>query len=103
MPPKRWHWNADQDRFLAKHYDPTIRGRSEQIARCLGVPRWAVNRRAAALGLSRVKDRPWSPEEEEFLETHLHRASLKAIARKLRRSPTARLTPRAGFQPAVLI
>jgi len=26
------------------------------------VPRWAVNRRTAALGLSRPKDRPWSAQ-----------------------------------------
>ena len=89
MPPKRWQWNDDQDRFLAKHYDPSIRGRSEQIARCLGVPRWAVNRRAAALGLSRVKDRPWSRKDEEYLEAHLHRTALRTIARRLGRSPTA--------------
>ena len=89
MPLKRWHFNDDQDRFLAKHYDPTVRGRSEQIARSLGMPRWMVNRRAAALGLSRVKDRPWSREDEEYLEAQLHRASLTAIARKLRRTPTA--------------
>ena len=83
MPP------PSRGQALAKHYARTVRGRSGQIARCLGMPRWVVNRRAVALGLSRVKDRPWSREDEEYLEAQLHRASLKAIARKLRRTPTA--------------
>jgi biotin operon repressor len=89
MPKKKWHWDQERDRFLVQHYDPAVRGRSQWIARRLGVPRWAVNRRAAALGLSHTKDRPWTPEEEEYLESSYHRISLKTLARKLGRTPTA--------------
>ena len=53
------------------------------------MPRWAVNRRAVALGLSRPKDRPWTAQEEAYLEGSFHHVSVKALARKLERSPTA--------------
>ncbi len=41
------------------------------------------------MGLSRPKDRPWSTEEQSYLEANYHRVSVKAMARKLGRSPTA--------------
>lgn len=89
MRRKRWQWDPERDRFLVQYYDPTARGRSDWIARRLGVPRWAVNRRAAALGLSHTKDRPWAREEEDYLESVYHRVSLKTLAKKLGRTPTA--------------
>jgi len=92
MPKKKWFWNDITDaalRSAPSGYDPTVRGRSQELAERLGVPRWAVNRRAAALGLSRPKDRPWSAQEEAYLEANLHHVSAKALARKLGRSPTA--------------
>lgn len=89
MPTKKWFWNDIMDGLLRRLYDPTVRGRSQEIARRLKVPRWAVNRRAAALGLSRPKDRPWSAQEESYLEGSFHHVSVKTLARKLGRSPTA--------------
>ena len=89
MPKAKWLWDAGMDRFLIQHYDPTVRGRSKSIVAKLGVPTWAVKRRAAALGLSRPKDRPWTQEEEEYLERNYHRISIKALARRLARSMTA--------------
>ncbi len=89
MPNKKWFWNDITDGLLRRMYDPTVRGRSREIAARLKVPRWVVNRRAAALGLSRPKDRPWSTEDEAYIEANLHHASVKTLARKLGRSPTA--------------
>jgi hypothetical protein len=89
MPEKKWFWNDITDATLRRTYDPTVRGRSQEIADRLKVPRWAVNRRAAALGLSRPKDRPWSAQEEAYLEANFHNVSAKALARRLGRSPTA--------------
>ena len=89
MPGKKWHWSEAMDATLCKMYDPTVRGRSQEIADRLRVPRWAVNRRAAALGLSRPKDRPWSTADEAHLEANYHRRSVRAIAGRLGRSPTA--------------
>ena len=89
MPKRKFSWDADMDRFLAQHYDTTVRGRSRAIAAKLGVPRWAVTRRAAALGLSRTKDQLWTPEEEEYLERNYHRTSMKALVKHLSRSTTA--------------
>jgi hypothetical protein len=92
MPKKKWFWNDISDATLMSAsggYDPTVRGRSQEIADRLKVPRWAVNRRAAALGLSRPKDRPWSAKEEACLEANFHHVSAKTLARRLARSPTA--------------
>ena len=89
MPQKKWFSNDITDGFLRRLYDPTVRGRSQEIAVRLKVPRWAVNRRAAALGLSRPKDRPWSAEDEAYVEASFHHTSVKTLARKLGRSPTA--------------
>jgi len=89
VPKKKWFWNDIADGLLRHMYDPTVKGRSQEIAARLRVPRWVINRRAAALGLSRPKDRPWSVEDEADLEASFHHVSVKTLARKLGRSPTA--------------
>lgn len=89
MPKKKWFWNDIADGVLRRMYDPTVKGRCQEIANRLKVPRWVVNRRAVALGLSRPKDRPWSADEVSYLEGNFHRVSIKTLARKLGRSPTA--------------
>lgn len=89
MPKRKWHWTETMDAFLRHMYDSTIKGRSQELAHRLNVPRWAVNRRAAALGLSRPKDRPWSRQDAAYLEANLHRSSIRRLAEKLERSPTA--------------
>ncbi len=89
MPKKKWFWNDISDGLLKRMYDPTVPGRSQLLADRLGAPRWAVNRRAAALGLSRPKERPWSPDEEAYLESNFHHVSVMALARRFGRSPTA--------------
>src|SRR6266542_5354612 len=89
MPKKKWFLNDLSDALLRRTYDPTVPGRSKMLANRLRVPRWAVNRRAAVLGLSRPKERPWSPDEEACLESNFHHVSVKALARRFGRSPTA--------------
>src|SRR5712692_6454504 len=89
MPKKKWFWNDGSDALLKRLYDPVARGRSQEIARRPGVPRWAVNRRAATLGLSRPKERPWSPDDESYLDGNFHHVSVKALSRRFGRSATA--------------
>lgn len=89
MPGKKWTWNDAEDAFLRRMYDAAIRGRSHEIATRLRRPRWVVNRRAVALGLSRPKDRPWSEEDSDYLEVNYHRSAMKVMAKHLGRSPTA--------------
>jgi hypothetical protein len=89
MPKKKWFWTEAMDALLRRMYDPSVKGRPQEIAYRLRMPRWAVNRRAIALGLSRPKDRPWTSQEEAYLEGNFHHVSVKALARKLGRSPTA--------------
>lgn len=54
----------------------------------LGWPKQAINRRGRELGLARIKEKPWSPEEKQLLEKWAH-LSLSRIHLKLRQ---------AGFQ-----
>jgi hypothetical protein len=89
MPAKKWVWSEAEDDFLRRNYDPTIGGRSQAIANKLKRPRWVVNRRAAMLGLSRPKDRPWNNAEVEYLEANYHHVAIKALSRRLSRSETA--------------
>jgi hypothetical protein len=89
MPGKKWTWNEAEDAFLRRMYDPAISGRSQEIANWLRRPRWVVNRRAVALGLSRPKDRPWCEEDRDYLEANYHRSAMKALTKRLGRSPTA--------------
>lgn len=89
MAAKKWVWTETMDHMLRTMYDSTVKDRPQEIADRLRVPRWAVNRRAALLGLSRPKEKPWSEQEQSYLEGNFHRVSVKAMARKLGRSPTA--------------
>ena len=38
MPKKKWFWNDIADGLLRRLYDPTVRGRSQEIAARLQVP-----------------------------------------------------------------
>lgn len=89
MPEKKWFWTEAMDALLRRMYDPAVIGRAQEIAQGLRMPRWAVNRRGVALGLRRPKDGPWTAQEEAYLEGNFHHVSVKALARKLGRSPTA--------------
>lgn len=60
-------------------------------ARRLGLPRWMVTRRGAVLGLARVKEPVWSPEEVALLERWGHLTDA-VIQRKLKS---------AGYQRSV--
>ena len=89
MPPRKYFWTPEHDTFIRKHYDARVLGRARDIASHLGVPKWALNRRARDLGLSRIKDAPWSPADVAYLETHYHRLATKQIAKNLGRTVTA--------------
>lgn len=100
MPARKYLWIPEQDLFIRQRYDIREKNRSKEIGSALGVPRWAVNRRAADLGLSRPKERFWSLSDVHYLETHYHKTQIKKVAKKLGRSVTAvRLkSKRVGYQ-----
>lgn len=78
-----------QRRILLECYD----GRTETINDLMcyfpGVPRWAVRRWAARMGLARQREPRWMPEDEIYLERTLHKKSLRDIAKHLGRTKTA--------------
>lgn len=88
MSRKKFFWTAEQDELIRTRYDSRTETITE-LARIFGVPRWAVQRRAGMLGVSRVKERPWSPKELTFLEAHYAKKSVFWISKKLHRSVTA--------------
>lgn len=79
-------------RLLHEQYD----GRTETIDHLmkthftpLGIPRQKVKAWACQLGLARQKEPRWSEKDEAYLERHLYKKSLGAIARQLGRTKTA--------------
>src|SRR5690242_19024617 len=44
---------------------------------------------ARGLGLTRRKEPPWTPEEEDYLQRYIHKTSVAAIAKHLGRTQTA--------------
>lgn len=88
MSRKKFFWTAEQDELIRKRYDSRTETITE-LARIFNVPRWAVRRRAGMLGVSRVKERPWSPEGVAFLEAHYSKKSVIWLSKKLHRSATA--------------
>lgn len=87
-PAKKYRFHEDDDRLIRQRYDSRTETITE-LAAILRVPRWVVRRRAQELGLARCKERPWTEEEEEFLEANLSHLAVLTLARRLRRSPTA--------------
>lgn len=85
-------WNDEKDAMLRRRYDPTVRGRAGAIAKTLGLPKWAVTRRASLLGLARPwpqERKDWTREEVAFLQEHAGTRHVNWIRRKLARSLTS--------------
>jgi len=86
---KKHFWEDWQIELLKEKYD----GRTETIdmleKKLYKFPRWQIRRKAAELGLVRSKEPRWTREEEEWLEKHLPRKSIKKIAKQLGRTTTA--------------
>lgn len=89
-PTKRWKYvpDAGVDALIRAAYVLQRSGDRtalKQVARKLGWPAYAVARRGAELGLSRTKEKQWSPEEEAILFAcgHLTRSG---VQRRLRQA-----------------
>lgn len=89
MTRKRYFWTPEEDEELRRHYKPWIKGKAQQIANRLNVPRWVVNRRASRLGLSRVKEKPWTADDDEYLGRQYHSVPVRNLARYLGRTVVA--------------
>lgn len=87
-PAKKYFFGEEEDRLIRERYDSRTET-IDELATLLRVPRWAVRRRAQQLGVARCKEPRWTPQEEEYLEANLPRLSVLALAKTLRRSPTA--------------
>lgn len=86
--PQKWVLDAPGRQLILARYD----GRTatiDELARRLGVPRYVVKRWGRELGLARQKEARWTPDEDSYLEEHLHRLSLAAIATHLGRTKNA--------------
>ncbi len=88
MSSKKYFFDEESDRMVKECYDSRTET-IDRLSRTLGFPRYAVKRRAQALGLARTKETPWSEREVAYLETNLHRLSLAVLARRFHRSVTA--------------
>lgn len=68
---RKYLFNDEIDRIIREIYfrDPGARGRLviRDLAKKVGIPHWALKKRARELGLARTKERPWSEAELEIL------------------------------------
>jgi len=89
--PPKWVWTAERDDLLRRRYDPHVKGRPAEVAATLEMPRWAVNHRAAFLGLaSLAKDRKaWTDGEDAFLDAHAGTRHVRWLGRQLKRSTSS--------------
>lgn len=91
--PSTYKLTPERSAYLLEHYKPSERGTSARCAAVLQVPRWRVSRWAAELGLTsgvyRSNGRAWTPDEDRFVEKHLHKRHVNWIAKRLKRSITA--------------
>jgi len=86
----KYRWTPERDEILRERYDSRKRGRAQEIADGFGWPKWAVTRRATALGLSYTKPANWTPDEVGFLWEHAGSRTIDWMAKRLSgRSKTA--------------
>ncbi|HLG96669.1 MAG TPA: hypothetical protein VKX49_10205 [Bryobacteraceae bacterium] len=84
---RKYHFTAAVDEEIRRAYhlflDYNNRRAISACARKLEVPRWAINRRAAVLGLARIKEPEWNAAEVAVLERWGHLTDA-VIQRKLK-------------------
>lgn len=85
--PKKYRWTPEQDALLRAQYDGR-KGCGIRLSRSIGYPRRVVVERAQVLGLGfpRKHVRAWTPEEDDFLETHCGEWTVHKMARHLKRT-----------------
>ena len=71
---RKYLFNDEIDRLIREIYlrDPAARTRPgiRILAKRLGIPHWALKKRARELGLARTKEKPWSEAELEILRRY---------------------------------
>src|SRR5579859_2195964 len=82
---KKFFWTRDFDARLRDSYTRAstredLTASLNALQRLTGFPRFVILARAAELGLSFVRRRPWSDEEIHFLKSNAGRLSVKAMA-----------------------
>ncbi len=87
--PIKYHWTPEKDELLRSIYDGSV-GCPQKLARQFGFSAKAVQSRAARLGLVRPRHtKPWTKEEDEFLDAHSGAWTTERIARSLGRTPAS--------------
>lgn len=88
---KRFFWTKELDARLRDSYTRAstredLTASLDALQRLTGFPRFVILARAAELGFSFVRRRPWSTEELQFLKSNTGRISVKALAAGLSRT-----------------
>lgn len=86
--PCLYEWTPSKDDFLRSRYDSRVRRRTHEIAHALGMPVWAIKRRAQILGLAQpwpATRRNWTAEEMTLLEQYAGQKHVTWLAKRLKR------------------
>lgn len=71
----KYHWTPAMDDQIRQAYQLHVTNRRSvsikgTLCKRFGVPPWAIQQRAAKLGLCRAKEKPWTEPELHLLERH---------------------------------
>jgi hypothetical protein len=88
---RKFSWTKEFDTRLRDSYTRAsarkdLTASLDALQRFTGFPRFVILARAADLGFSFVRRRPWSDEELQFLKSNAGRLSVKALAERLSRT-----------------
>jgi hypothetical protein len=87
---RRYVWSDEKDAYLRKRYDSRVKGRTYELAKTLGWPRWQIKARARALGLSTpIRRQDFTAQEVTFIEEWTGTRSSHWIADQLKRTETS--------------
>lgn len=83
--PQKYVLDDAGRRLIRDLYDGSS-DRVTELAERLHAPRWRICKWASELSPVVKKDRPWFPEEEEYLKKHLHKKNISTLAEELGRT-----------------
>jgi hypothetical protein len=89
---RKYVWTEKADHLLREHYKHNATAIAARFFPQW--PKWAVVRRAQQLGLCRVKEKPWTRAEDQFITEHAGARTAHWMAKQLRTRTTTAIVVR---------
>jgi hypothetical protein len=89
---RKYVWTEKADQLLREHYKHNATAIAARFFPQW--PKWAVIKRAQQLGLCRVKEKPWTRAEDQFIAEHAGARTAHWMAKQLRTRTTTAIVVR---------